>query len=567
MPKPVSMSRLRLDVHAEGGLALVMALGVLCFFSVATVTAIRMTSSTQNTAATSKASQLALANAEAGVANVEAILNGQNSNASSPTLLGCSRSGQNVNNSALPCTDLTVSLPSGSAGFHGLYTQGAGTTGTWVITSTGSVPRPHGRGSLTRAVTATITVAVGGQDNNISVWNYVYSTAPNDGNHSTCEVDLNQDHTEIQVPVYVTGDLCLSGNHASIEEEKGNGGQAIDIRVMGGLTISGDHAMVGCATPGGHPPPPPDTTCGPGQSTVTSGYVALGCRTTTNGTFHPCTTADDYWVSQTDTPLTASAPVTDFPGWYLGASPGPKYPCDPARTPAPMLTTTKPHAFDGDGTMNGTNTIFDLTPTGPNSSYNCVTSTGTLNWDSTKNVLTISGTIFFDGDVYVSDPPGPAEAVYQGKATIYVNGQLSFNSDGKPGPGGAGGLRAACTNGPGPGGPHGNLQPCDMNGGPGNKHWDPNANMITFVANKQTGTAIDLSEDHSEFQGDLLCPPGATAALAGDHTQVEGGIICGRFTFGNHTQIFPMPTITTLPPGAPLPPNAPATISAPTFTG
>ena len=96
--------------------------------------------------------------------------------------------------------------------------------------------------------------------------------------------------------------------------------------------------------------------------------------------------------------------------------------------------------------------------------------------------------------------------------------------------------------------------------------WDPNQDMLIFAVNKPTGTAVDLTVDHSEFQGDLLCSPTSTAALGGDHTAVEGGIICGRFIWGDHAQVYPLPTITNLPPGAPLPPNAPATISPPAYT-
>ena len=91
--------------------------------------------------------------------------------------------------------------------------------------------------------------------------------------------------------------------------------------------------------------------------------------------------------------------------------------------------------------------------------------------------------------------------------------------------------------------------------------------MLLFVVNKATGVAVDLTNDKSEFQGDIFCNPGATAAISGDHTKIEGGIICGRFTWGDHTKILPMPRISNVPPGAPIPPNAPATISPPLMSG
>ncbi len=254
--------------------------------------------------------------------------------------------------------------------------------------------------------------------------------------------------------------------------------------------------------------------------------------------------------------LIATPPETDFPGWYAGASPGPQHPCDPALTPAPSLATTQPYAFDDDGTMNGTNTKFILTPKGDGSDYNCVTSTGSISWNHHDHLLTVSGTIFFDGDVELDED----NSIYSGKATIYASGEISFND----GHGGHAFLVANCPD------DKGNPKACGINKphGPGHDDgWDPNTTMLTLVAGKSDGVAVDLTVDHSEFQGDIYCPETATAALAGDHTIVEGGIICGRFTWANHTQIYPMPTITTLPPGAPIPPNAPATISAPLMTG
>ncbi len=527
------MRRLLPLLRNDHGIALVMSLGILIVTGITTASLLAYTSSNVRIAHSLDRTTAARELAEAGINEAESILNGPSSNASSPTLLGCSVSQSNVNNSALPCTDLIATSSTGTVSYHGMYTQNA-SNGTWTITSSGQAPNPTGGAPVTKTITAVVTVTGGGQGNNISIWNYVYSTAPQG---EGCEVDLDGDHTTIQVPVYVTGDLCLSGNHASIVEDKINGGQSVDIRVKGGLTISGKDATVGKDS--GHP--------------LTSGLVEGGCRTTTTGSYHPCSPADDYYVGQVDTPLTAVPPETDFPGWYTGASPGPNHPCDPALTPAPSLMTTQPHAFDNDGTMNGTNSQFILTPTGAGSDYNCVTSTGSLSWDHTKHVLTIGGTIFFDGRVQLNDD----KSIYAGKATIYVNGELDFND----GHGGHAGIRANCPDG------KGNPKQCGINKGGGEDHWDPNTNMIIFVVNQPTGVAVDLTTDHTEFQGDLLCPPTATVALAGDHTIVEGGIICGRFTWANHTQIYPLPTITTLPPGAPVPPNAPATVSPPVMSG
>jgi hypothetical protein len=515
-------------LRQEDGIALVLALGVSVVLTIFVVSMISYTTANLRSAGSDRSRITALSLAESGISAAASILN-QAANASAPTLLGCATSAQNANNSALPCTDLTVSSASGSAYIHGIYTQGAGSTGTWTITSYGSVPNPSaGAAPLKETMTATVAITGGGVQNNISIWNYLYSTAPQG---SGCEVDLNQDHTTINVPVYVTGDLCISGDHAAISEDKASGGQAVDLRVGGTLSITGNHATVGSA-----------------QNPLTSGYIGGGCITSALPAAHSCTTGDHYYVSQLDSPLTAVPPTTDFPGWYVNASPGPGHICDPVLTPSPNLTAAT-NAFDNDAVLNGTNTAFVLTPLG--SDYNCVTSTGTLKWNHSSHLLTISGTIYFDGNVSLND----GAAFYHGKATIYVNGQLSFNN----GHGSAAGLRAGCPASPAPA-----TKQCKFNT---KTDWDPGQDMVVFVVNKSSGTAVDLSTDHSEFQGDLLCTPTSTASLAGDHTAVEGGIICGKFAWGDHTQIYPLPTIMNLPPGAPVPPNAPATIGQPVITG
>jgi hypothetical protein len=86
-----------------------------------------------------------------------------------------------------------------------MYTQGAGNTGTWTITSSGAVPYQNGSGALTRTTSATTTITGGG----------------------------------------LTGNLCISGNHAAIVQDTANGGQAVDIRVGGTLTINSNGASVG----------------------------------------------------------------------------------------------------------------------------------------------------------------------------------------------------------------------------------------------------------------------------------------------------------------------------------
>ncbi|MHB8470076.1 MAG: hypothetical protein ACYDCH_10025 [Gaiellaceae bacterium] len=516
------MRRLRED---EGGFGLLLALAVTVIVSILAVSATAYTTSNSRSADLSRAHVVALTLAAAGIDEAVSVLH-HAPNAALPTLLGCSTSPQNVNNSAAPCTDLTVSEPGGTASFHGLYTQGSN-TGTWSLTGSGLVADPAGRGDTRAAMTATVTITGGGQSsNNISVWNYVYSTAPQG---SGCELTVSGTNVVVDVPLYVTGDLCLSGTNAVIQENTAGGGQKVDVRVEGSLTYSGTNATVGSSS-----------------APITSGFVKLGCKTNSNGTLHPCTSADKWYVGQTDGDITATPPTTDFPGWYANASPGPDHTCDPALTPSPNLMTTLPNAFDGNGTMDGTNTQFDLTPS---SSYNCVTSSGQISWNSSAKLLTVSGTLFFDGSVTSSS----SGAMYHGKATIYVNGALNLNGTNES-------LRAGC-----PASPATPTRQCAFSDTA--KEWDPNTDNILFVLNKSSGSAANLSGTNVELQAGLLCSPTSTAALAGTNVKIEGPIICGKFSWGTNTKILPLPTLTNLPPGAPVPPNAPATIAAPVITG
>ena len=508
------MRRLR----QENGFALVIALGITIVLAILVTSMISYTSSGSRHARISGAQATARALAEEGVSNATSIIN-HAANAVSPTLLGCSVSGVNAANSAAPCTDLAVtSNTGGTAYFHGMYTQ-SGNTGSWVITARGDITNPASGANLEKIMTASLSVTGGGQANNISVWNYVYSTGVNAGG---CEVDQTGNGAVIDVPIFVTGDLCLSADGSAIKENLANGGQKIDVRVLGKLVLSAPTATVGTST-----------------AYVTSGLISGGCTTSINGAGHTCTTADKYYVTTTDAPLTASTPTTDFPSWYLNASPGPKHPCDTG-----TLAASK---FDSNTTMDGTTPQFDLTPT---TSYTCTTNAGgALSWDSTTKVLTIAGTIFFDGNVVASS----TAAKYHGKATIYSNGQFLMNAT-------SASLRAGC-----PASPAAITHACAFaNISP---EWNPNVdNLIIVAGKKNSAQGIGLIADGVNIQAELMCDATSTADLTGNAVSHEGAFICGKFLWGQSITLMPLPAITQLPPGAPVPPNAPAVIGTPVFT-
>lgn len=504
-------------LRQEDGFALVIALGITVVLTIFVASMIGYTSASSRNSDVSGSRLDARGVAESGIAAAASVINTA-ADASVPTILGCTQSGQN---SVLPCTDLVFSVSSGTARVHGLYTQGAGNTATWTITSTGSVRNPTGAADLSQSMTANVTITGGGQTNNISVWNYVYATAPQG---SGCEVDLTGTNVVVDVPLFVTGDLCMSGTNSMIVENTAYGGQPVDVRVLGTLKYTGSNATVGTST-----------------TKLTSGLVQGGCITSSNPTPHTCTTADKWYVKSTDSPLVATPPTVDFPYWYANANPGPKHPCDVSMTPSPVLAASK---FDSDTTMNGTTPSFDIT----GSTYNCVTPTGSISYNTSTKILNVSGTIFFDGNITSSS----SSSMYHGKATIYVNGTLGLSGTNAA-------FRAGC-----PASPSAPTRQCAFSDVL--KEWDPNKDNIIFVVNKVGATAVDFSGTNNQFQGGILCDPTATIDLSGTNTKVEGPIICGKFKFATNTKMLPLPSISNLPPGAPVPPNAPATIGQPVIT-
>ena len=283
-----------------------------------------------------------------------------------------------------------------------------------------------------------------------------------------------------------------------------------------------------------------NSTVGTAAAKLTSGLIEGGC-TGGNPNPHPCTTADKWFVNATDSPITATPPTVDFTSWYANASPGPSHGCTSALSGLPQLANSK---LDSDSTMNGTTPSWDLT----GSSYSCVTSTGALSWNSSTNLLSISGTIFIDGNLSISD----TNAMYHGLGTIYVNGTLSMTGT-KPS------LRAGC-----PASPATPTAQCAFSST--SAAWNPNKDNILFIVNKKNATAVDFSPTQAEFQGGVLCDSTSTIDMSGTQTTIEGPIICGKLKWFTLTKLYPLPTITNLPPGAPVPPNAPATISPPVIT-
>jgi len=90
--------------------------------------------------------------------------------------------------------------------------------------------------------------------------------------------------------------------------------------------------------------------------------------------------------------------------------------------------STGSFTFDSDSTMNGTTPTTTLMPS--TASFNCTVKdssgnvVGQLTWDNSTKAMTISGTIWIDGNVNFSN-----SGTYTGNGTIYVNGVVGGASN------------------------------------------------------------------------------------------------------------------------------------------
>ncbi|MGZ8707720.1 MAG: hypothetical protein ACXW0R_10100 [Gaiellaceae bacterium] len=456
------------------------------------VVVIETTSSSGRTANMLEARVSAESLAEAGLAQAFSILNFEGNNPTEPTLLGCNSGGTS-------CTPVSLTEADGDEGSGSFYGVLDLLASEWTVTSTGQVPNPTGSVPATVTLNATVPLVITNGDPNAAAWNYLFSTRPPG---SGCEVNVGGSNVVIDIPMYVRGDLCLSGSNAMIDE-RGEGQSPapapIDLRVGGKLVISGSNA-----------------TAGVPLDYLTSAGIALGCASTVTGTPHTCTTADKYYVTTSGTFNEIDFPEHDMAGWFAHT--------DTINSTALSggdcnVRAGTPPNINPDALLDGDAGTINLTP---GSSYTCRkvvngVTVAELSWNG-STTLTVKGVIVVDGNMNSTD----TLATYAGSATIYLNGSFSLtSSDAK-----------LCA-----------TPSCTFTS------WDPNTEMLAIIAN----TSIALNGSNNTYQGALMCPPTASANVGGSNTVVHGPIICGTFDFTNasNVEFKPMPPIGQVPLGAP----------------
>jgi hypothetical protein len=163
----------------------------------------------------------------------------------------------------------------------------------------------------------------------------------------------------------------------------------------------------------------------------------------------------------------------------------------------------------------------------PASSYTCQTVSGELSWNASTKVLTVSGVIFIDGNVSVSNG---SVTQYNGQASFYVNGTLTFTGGTKL----CGGISS------------GN---CDFSA------WNPNTEMLIFSVFGTAGGASDYGvtfSNNAQFQGGVYA---THSVLISNNASTEGPMVANNIELMNNMSAKPFPVITTVPLGTPGNPN------------
>ena len=573
---------MRARLRQEHGIALVLALGFMIVLSIMVFGMVSYVTSNQHNAQNSNADSIARGYAEAALDAAYSRLQYTNSasqvsagnSPSKANLLGCAiatnpPAQSDCSSPTVLCIPVAAACPSGTytptpgtatvVGFYTGSTSGtfAGitkTTGWWILRGIGYAR--NGSGKLdAKTVRATVQITAGGAGAVASVWNHLFLTAPLVPN--TCQADFAGNGTVLDVPLYVIGNLCFSGQNVNLKELAG--GQPVDLQVGGKLILSGSNSAVG------------DYSTSPATG-ITSGVVSGGCNTTgvassttscTGGSYRYAVKATGTYYPQ-DEPEMSDAQIESN---YSTFDPGPLHTCKTGTTPA--APNSNPSTFDynlasGEGStglpdvsgLSAGGAAFELTPS---SSYACIAqgglSTGYLIWnngatpitldDGTQNTfhsitvpskyLAIGGSIFIDANMTITN-----SLTYMGTGIIEVSGTINIQGN--------------------------NQQICAQNTSCTFTNWQGstgNNDMLALATTiKNNSGAINFSGQNETYMGSLWSQPSSKLFYSGNSLTTEGPVSVGSMTINANTFSFkPLPVIKNMPVGAPVPPNVSATIS------
>ena len=480
--------RLRQLLKRQDGITLIMAVGILGMLSLTGVTLIYYSSTNARSAEYSMHNASAYDLAEAGIDEMMAVLWKPTNNALMPDLL----------------PETTHDYEGGTVTWSGTLDQ---LTQTWSLTSTGRIDNPSGQGAsdVSRTLTAKVPVTPTlTQPLNNPAWNYIYAT----GTGQPCDMTVSNNVTGSS-RLYVEGNLCLQNNVAVTQTS---------LLVRGNLDLM-NNAQVGSST---------------SINTRVEAYVGGNCRYGGGSWATPCTGNQDarriyskmnppsYVVGVNTAVPVIAAPTADVAAWYENSIPGPSLDCSTGNG----ARSGTPPTWDNDGVRNNSVPVFNLTSW---ASYTCrvgpeSSPTGELSWNATTRVLTVHGTMFIDGSVKLTN--GLLNS-YNGQGTLYLSGTVYMNNNTK-----------LCA------GIYGSE--CDFSS------WNPNTEMLTFVAGGSGGLAGSgvgiLMDNGAQFQGGLFS---SYAVRFANNSRSDGPIVGSTMIFDNNVSNDQFDTITTVPVGMP----------------
>jgi hypothetical protein len=478
-----------------------MAVGILGVLSATGTTLIFSAGANGRTAEYSKDKESAYSLAEAGINEMMAVLSNPKNNALDEYLLGKKIDGT---------IQTTVhDYAEGTVEWSGTLNKA---TAVWSLTSIGRIKNPTGPqvDDVLRKLTAQVPVTpTTTQPLNNPSWNYIMSTQITGG-----ECDMTIGNTvQVRTNLYVFGNLCLENQGKVLAGET----HPTLLVVKGKVTQKSQHNTIGTST-----------------APVSEVNIGQGCKWFTNPFYNECITGPDTSVYATTfrtdaESATLLAPTANFDAWYLNAAPGPYFPCGSVSGTPPVFDSpvASPTASEAEklAYKNNNLVVQDLAPA--SSSYSCkLASGGELTWDHVAKKLTVSGTMYIDGDARIQFPASTL-VEYDGQGSIYLSGSLKLKNVKL-----CGGVLSG---------------ECDFGA------WNPNTEMLAFVTNGENrqaelnaGTGIRLLG--SQLQGALY----ATHKIDIDtFSKVDGPLVGSEVILGQSVSTNDFPNITTVPAGMP----------------
>jgi hypothetical protein len=351
----------------EGGLALVMAVGILAVLMIAGLTIVYYASSNARSSEYSADDARAVNLAEAGMNYARAVL-WADSDPTSPTTL-----------SGGPLT-----VEGGTVDYAGTYDPA---TKIWTLSGTGTYVNPTGGSApISRTVSSQVLVAYStGLD---AAWGYLFA--------DTSSCTLLENNLTIDAPIYVRGDLCMK-NSAMVTGDL--------VQVRGTVQIENQASIGTSSVP------------------VPQVRVGGGCRYPWSGSFvTPCTSSQKvYRTIFSSTVPDIQKPPVDMAYWYANAKPGPASPS--------CTTGSFPGQFDNNSTRDASNGTQYLFPTTAydcqvkDASGNLLGRIAYTPGD--PGTFIIEGVVFFDGKIEFQ---GNRNVVYQGRGSIYATDVIKIQN-------------------------------------------------------------------------------------------------------------------------------------------